>query len=178
MKKAVILMFLFCCLVPGIRPAVAHGVHVDFIIKSPYINVKAYFSKKSPLGNSDITIYSPGSDTPFQTGVSDPQGNFVFMPDKSGIWKVIADDGLGHKRNAEVVVNDSFFSDEENRLVADPHQHSQKYQEGHEHQSEAHPDHQHDHTHSEIPVSYKLIFGLSLIFGLTGIFYGLKKRKS
>ncbi len=178
MKKSVIFFFFSSFLMAGIKPANAHAVYVDFNIKSPFVNVKAYFSKNSPMANSDVTIFPPGSDTPFQKGVTDLQGNFVFMPNRAGTWKVIADDGLGHKRTAEIVINESFFSDEENRVIDDTQQHLQDEHEGYDSQSKTHPDHNHEHIHSKIPVFYKVIFGLSLIFGISGIFYGLKKRNS
>jgi hypothetical protein len=172
MKNVFSLLLIFSLLVLGFKNVVAHGVHIDFIMKSHVVTAKAYFSKNSPMANSEISIFTPGSDIPFQTGKTDPHGNFVFLPDKAGTWKVVVDDGMGHKGTSQVEITESFFTGDEQMTVSDTHQHE------HEQQTDLLEDHHHEHSHEEIPMVYKIIFGISMIFGITGIFYGFKKRKS
>jgi len=156
----------------GFKTAGAHGVHIELLIHPPSVTAKAYFSKNAPMAQSGISVYAPGSEKPFQTGNTDPQGNFVFLPDQAGTWKVVADDGMGHKGTSQVEITKSFFTGDEQMTVSDTHQHE------HEQQADLHEDHHHEHSHEEIPMLYKIIFGISLIFGITGFFYGLKRRKS
>jgi len=172
MKNAFYLILIFSSLVPGFKTARAHGVHIELLIHPPSVTAKAYFSKNSPMAQSGISIFAPGSDKPFQTGNTDSNGNFVFLPDQAGTWKVVADDGMGHKGTSQVEITESFFTGDEQMTVTDTHQHE------HEQQSDMHEDHHHEHNHAEIPMAYKIIFGISLIFGITGFFYGLKRRKS
>jgi hypothetical protein len=143
----------------------AHGIHVDYSFQYPNAKVHVYYSKTSPVANAEISVFAPGSDEIFVSGKTDKEGNYEFTPDVPGNWTVKVDDGMGHRKTAVISIEDfsSEIEPEEGETIEEHHTH--------EHQG----NHHHDHCH--IPLVYKIIFGLALIFGFTGFWYGLKARK-
>lgn len=172
MKKSVVLLFAFLFLTGQLL--LAHGLSVETELRSPFVTVKANFSHGSDIRDGSVEIFAPEATTLYQKGRTDSKGRFVFLPDKAGAWKVIVDDERGHKKTITLQIEQSFFNaqdgnteivkvDESDTLCA----HGESY--AHEHQ---------EHEHAEIPLVYKIIFGLALIIGITGFFYGVKSKKS
>jgi len=161
--------------------AKAHSVRIEFSSQYPVVSLRASFSPSSPIKNAEVKIFTPSSDDIFQTGTTDPDGNFSFKPNVTGSWKVSVDDGRGHRRTSEVLVSEAFFKGEVTEQADKPKAesvdegcaHSQLYE--HEHEHSHIEGHHHDHEH--IPLVFRIIFGLSVIFGITGIWYGVKARK-
>jgi len=153
----------------------AHGVYIETELNPPYVKIKAGFSAKSALKDARVDVFIPETGEVFQKGRTDSYGYFVFIPQQIGIWKIIIDDELGHKKTLNLNINEDFFNISEgykeiieevkiiDTLCAE--------KDFHHHHACHHT--QHDH----VPLFYKIIFGIALIFGLTGIFYGLKSRK-
>jgi uncharacterized GH25 family protein len=162
MKKLILLSFILSLFVCN---ANAHGVHVDYSFNYPVAKLNVYFSKTSPVKNADILIFAPDSDELFTSGKTDFEGNFEFEPNVPGDWTVKVDDGLGHRRTSVISIAD-FSPETEVEEV-------QVVEEDHTHIDSDH--HHHDNCH--IPMIYKLIFGLAIIFGISGFWYGLKSRK-
>lgn len=147
--------------------AMAHAIRFDVEKHPPVVMVHASFSPTSPIADANVEVYAPDSETPFQTGRTDPAGFFAFVPDQDGDWTVVVDDERGHRDRTVVSISEPFFGegpgegpDEEE---AEP--------------APIAPQTPQQAT-NEIPVIYRIIFGLALIFGLTGIFYGMKARQS
>lgn len=70
--------------------AIAHGVHIQHHEVSA-IQVQATYDSGEPMDNAQVTIYSPDDPaTPWMQGVSDAQGEFIFVPEpgKTGTWTV------------------------------------------------------------------------------------------
>jgi len=171
MKKSVTLLVFFFAL--GLFNHVsAHGIHIDYSFKYPSVSLNIYFSKTSPVVDAEVSIFSPGSGDVFVSGKTDKDGHFAFNPDVPGEWTVKVDDGMGHRKTVVIAIED--FSDQ---LVSGP-VHAEE-EEAHSHDQPQIHDHNHDHENGQghIPLVYKIIFGLSLIFGITGVWYGLKARK-
>jgi hypothetical protein len=82
----------------------------------------------------------------------------------SGDWVVTIDDQAGHKGRVTVAVSESFFS------ADDP---AGDVQTGELHHAQIHG---HEHGHG-LSVLYRVVIGLSLIFGITGIVYGIRARR-
>jgi hypothetical protein len=140
----------------------AHAIHFETVSRPPVITVNSYFSKTSPVSNAIVEIFAPGEQQHFQTGRTDKAGNFSFLPVVSGEWIVTVDDQAGHRGRIIVTVPDGFFShDENNEIVME---------------NEMHHTHIHEHEHG-LPVFSRILTGLSLIFGITGIIYGFRARK-
>jgi len=73
----------------------AHGVSYKVIQGG--IGIQAQYDDGQPISYSDCKIFAPGDmKTPYQQGLTDKYGRFVFVPDTSGIWKIEVDDGMGH----------------------------------------------------------------------------------
>jgi hypothetical protein len=168
MRKTIFLSFCFLCL--SVTIAMAHGIQVDYSLKYPQATLKFSFSKSSPLAHADVSVYSVETDELYISGKTDKNGEFVFMPDIPGDWTVKVDDGMGHRKTAVITIESDFFeSDTIVQSTVKEHIHSDDC---------AHSqDQNHHHDHAHIPMVYKIIFGLALIFGITGVWYGLKARK-
>ena len=80
------------------------------------------------------------------------------MPDVEGEWSIVIDDQKGHMKKATV----AFTPDlpEENEITEEP---------------VAKPI---APAGNGLNTSHKILFGLSLIIGITGFFYGLKARQA
>lgn len=151
----------------------AHGIRVETVMNHPYVTLKASFSPRSLLSDAYVEIHAPSSVAIFQKGHTDSKGRFVFMPDEAGEWKVLIDDEKGHKRTIGIQISDVFFATTETPAMSDSVMAADTLC--------AHAEGQFHHHHSHeghVPLYYKIFLGLALIFGITGIYYGLKSRKS
>lgn len=178
MKNIVLLLFVFIAS-STFKQASAHGIHIDYSYDYPLVSLKVYYSKTAPIVNADVSVFSPGSGELHISGKTDEKGNFEFRPDVPGKWTVKVDDGMGHLKTSVIEIEDLSA-----QVVSGPahtHDHDHSHDTGHEHGHSHVQTHDHDpdnpYDYSEIPLIYKIIFGLSLMFGVAGIWYGLKARK-
>ena len=68
--------------------AVAHGVRIQSQTV-PAIELNARFSSGKPIAHAQVTIYAPNdAEKPWQTGTTDAEGRFLFVPDlaQTGNW--------------------------------------------------------------------------------------------
>ncbi len=113
-----------------------HGISSEII--NGGIGIKALYADLSPFSFAETKIFSPEKkQIPFQTGLTDRNGVFIFVPDAIGIWKIVISDGMGHGVVKELTINDIKNFNKENFK----------------------------------PLSrwYKILIGLAVIFGITGI---------
>lgn len=137
-----------------------HELQVLINLRPPFVSVHSQYGENEFCSYADVSIFGPKSDiTEFQTGNADANGNFSFLPDRPGVWTIKVDDGLGHAKRASVEVDDSFFSDQQKGINSNAA--SGKT----------------DRFAEKIPVYLKAVFGLSLIFGITGILYWIKAHR-
>ena len=72
------------------------------------INLKAiplefFYSTGEKMSYREVKVFSPkDSKFPIQTGRTDEEGRFAFIPDISGDWKVIVRDEEGHQCEAKI----------------------------------------------------------------------------
>jgi hypothetical protein len=151
----------------------AHGIKLTAELGAPYIIINASFSPTAPAVDAKVTIIDKGSDDIFQSGRTDFYGRFVFIPDKAGKWQIVVDDERGHKNKLDLQIADSFFMSEQcdSTIVDDPSQKAKIVN------ADNNCDHSHHIHFADIPMVYKIIFGLSIIFGITSFFYIIKSRK-
>jgi nickel transport protein len=174
MKKSLIISTLFVLFYSTL--AMAHSIRVDMTLKSPAVTIYAGFSKTKPIANAKVEIYAPEAETHYQTGKTDINGNFAFLPNTFGEWKIKIDDEMGHVRNTSISIPKEFFHSDDAEHETDINSISKVVQIETEEEIETH--HHHSHTAiTEIPLLYKAIFGLALIFGITGILYGYKANQ-
>ena len=137
-----------------------HELQVLIDLRPPFVVIHSQYGDNEFCSYADVSIFGPESDsTEFQTGNADVHGNFSFLPNRPGMWAVKVDDGMGHVKTAGIEVNESFFSGQKEGINS----------------RAASVDA--DRSAEKIPVYLKAVFGLSLIFGITGILYWIKASK-
>jgi nickel transport protein len=157
MKRILFGAFIIICVAVLVQ---AHGLNIHLSENPPVVIVEAdYGDHHHGVSQGDVFIYAPGEmETVFQSGKTDPYGNFAFIPDKAGEWRVVVDDGTGHKNEAVIMLEDAFFAvtgaDLETEEDAEP----------------APPK-------AALSVFWKALIGISLLIGIAGIIYGLRVRK-
>jgi nickel transport protein len=125
----------------------SHGV--DIVLINGGTGIEARYDSGDPIVHADVIVYSPESkkyDDPFQVGITDRNGRFLFFPDADGKWKVVVNDGTGHGGTKYIIINDSSIVQDE--AIEKP-----------------------------AGRSIKILSGIMVIFGLTGIlFFALARR--
>jgi nickel transport protein len=149
-----------CCLlmVCITKSVLAHGVVIEPKMQFPSVVVKSSYSQTELVIGALVTIYAPGDEQPWQTGRTDKTGVFAFVPDKEGTWTFQVDDQQGHIERSSIIVSKEFFAGR-NETIVSSHLGSGV-------------------TWALLPMFYKTIIGLSIIFGVTGIFYGYRSKQS
>jgi len=136
----------------------AHDVTVEITKSYPSVIVRASYFQAEPLSYAEVMIFSPENDVvEYQYGRTDKSGYFAFVPKSKGDWKITVDDEMGHFIESVVTITADFFTGEGATVIV------------------AHT--KHGSTIRDLRPLYKIIFGLALIFGITGIFYGFKARQ-
>ncbi len=129
----------------------AHGLHLKLEKKPSCINIFSSYDGNMPVASGKVTIYYNNNRTIFQTGRTDKNGGFSFIPDKEGTWYFAIDDEMGHTKKLKIPLGHDFFKNrgekKENR------------------------------QHNPTPYYLKLFLGAFLILLLTFIIYFWKKRK-
>jgi nickel transport protein len=189
-------------LVAGFHAAPAatalHGITVRLSQEGRVVVATCRYDGGIPAAGAQATVFAPGEDTPFLTGTTDPAGLFAFLPGTGGEWRVVVDDGMGHRREARLEVaappgdlpgherwdGSAPAGDSPSR---DPGEAGHSPDAEHHHGDDAHehdPDHlAHEHDLASSPDlgdsdrPWKLATGLGLIFGLTGFAYGFTARR-
>jgi len=138
--------------------ALAHGVTVDISIEGGVVIIGASYSPAQPLVAASVSIHSPAEpENEWQTGRTDKTGHFAFVPDARGEWSIVIDDQKGHMEKATVVFTPDLPEKSEitEETVTKPV----------------------DPAGNGLNTSHKIVIGLSLLIGITGLFYGLKVRQ-
>ena len=93
--RALLIVFCYPLLCLG------HGVkHEVFDVGT---GIKATYSDETPMAYCEVAVFAPDDETSeYQTGITDRNGCFAFVPDTSGVWQVRVDDGMGHLVTAEI----------------------------------------------------------------------------
>ena len=69
------------------------------------MTVRCLYSNGEPA-DAEVQVYSPDAAAEaFQTLQTDPRGLVSFVPDSTGTWLVVVDDGVGHRVVHEVPVD-------------------------------------------------------------------------
>ena len=89
-------------------PALAHGLR--YAVGTGGVTVQVLFDGGEPARDMFVTVFPPGSQDRFQTGKTDANGRFGFVPDRPGGWTVIACDRMGHRLEIPVPVGPDLTS--------------------------------------------------------------------
>jgi len=127
----------------------AHSVR-GWIQSREAMVVASEYDDGEPVSYAVFEIYYPGGKDLFQSGVTDPNGCFSFLPDTPGKWKIFVKDGMGHQVSLTADISNQQALKEKTAPVSNPG-----------HLSKIQP----------------IITGISLIFGLTGLILLFKTKK-
>ncbi|OEU66970.1 MAG: hypothetical protein BA863_16855 [Desulfovibrio sp. S3730MH75] len=85
----------------------AHGVSYELLESPKTITFKTIFSSGEPISYGEVLIFSPeNTEVEYQNGRTDKLGQFSFLPDKKGKWKIEVNGGMGHKIIFDVAITD------------------------------------------------------------------------
>ncbi|MBQ7197614.1 MAG: hypothetical protein IJS40_09425 [Synergistaceae bacterium] len=94
------------------NPGFAHGVgYREISLKA--VPLEFFYSTGEKMSYCETKIFSP-SDSKFaaQSGRTDEQGRFSFIPDASGEWRAIVRDNEGHQCEAKINITEEFLKSE------------------------------------------------------------------
>ena len=130
-------------------PLFAHGVKGT--VKEGGLVVTAQYDTGEAMSYSRVKISAPDAKLPFQSGRTDRNGRFCFFPDTPGDWKVVVDDEMGHRLEVIVPVNEAKELKTDKQAGGSAESSLSRYE--------------------------KALMGLSIIFGLSGIFFWWKGKR-
>lgn len=203
MTRSLGLFLILASLVPV--TSWAHSIRFDVNEHPPVVTVHAYFSLTSPVADAVVEVFAPGRDAVYQRGRTDRAGYFAFVPSEPGEWTVRIDDERGHRGRTAVRVTGAFFQPgqvhevPEDLAPGDLHvdgkskepRSADDLSEG-ERSANDLPEGVHPAdvpgagapsvqspalSTEDIPLGYRILFGLALIFGVTGFWYGMRARQ-
>ena len=148
LRLAWFVFFLTLGFSPGGSDSNAHSV--NYHVEQKGIAVRAFYSAKDPSSYSQYEIYGPGDreDLPHQTGRTDKNGFLSFVPDRAGTWKIKLWGESGHGYHG--------FTAE---VKVDKELNLESF------------------SKPLVAAHTKLITGLSLIFGIFGVYALWRSRK-
>lgn len=85
----------------------AHGAGGVSRLEGKSVVTCFQYSTGEALAYASVLVFAPhDAKLEFQNGRADKNGCFVFLPDTSGEWRIIAEDGMGHRVDQAVPVAD------------------------------------------------------------------------
>ena len=127
----------------------AHGVRGD--TGRGGIAVTASYDTGEAMSYARTKIMAPGSKLVFQSGRTDRNGRFCFFPDAQGDWRVVVDDEMGHRLALTVAVGKGLEPEKKGGGG--------------------------ESSQPSLTRFEKILMGLSIIFGLSGIFFWWRGRR-
>ena len=114
--------------------------------------VTASYDTDEAMSYAAVTIRAPEKGLDFQTGRTDRNGRFCFFPDGNGEWEVIVSDGMGHRLEMVVPVEQASNAVEIKTTGHEAGESSSKFE--------------------------KVVMGISIIFGISGclLWWGSRRR--
>ena len=85
--------------------ASAHGI-THTITRDQAVTITVTQYDGSPLAHAEAEVRAPDDDSPFLQGRTDARGRLVFLPDRSGDWRVTVLTSDGHGLDTVVHVDD------------------------------------------------------------------------
>lgn len=96
--------FFTVCLLCHPPAAYSHAVR-GAVSQQNGMQVRALYDGGDPMTYAAVEVKHADDDLPFQTGRTDRNGRFMFLPDKAGKWQVQVTDGMGHRLSLSVEVD-------------------------------------------------------------------------
>lgn len=93
--------FAFLLVLSWALVVTAHDLQTKIEVSPPYVVLTAQYEGDEPASFIAVTVRPPASAgveaDAFQTGRTDYNGRFVFVPSAPGLWSLVLDDELGHR---------------------------------------------------------------------------------
>ena len=150
--KFITLLCVTMCLSAIAENVWSHGV-LGRVGSGKGVLVEAEYDDGEPMTYASIEIFDSEDKLPFQSGRTDRNGRFLFYPDKMGDWKVVVADGMGHRLALKININKMFNLDKINEQQAK------------------------DINENSLSRHERALMGISIIFGISGIFFWWGGRK-
>jgi nickel transport protein len=83
----------------------AHGVN-HTVTRAEAVVVNLFHESGETFSNVVYEIFGPGDTTPLFTGRTDELGQILFVPDRTGTWRIRAFSEDGHGANVEIEIDD------------------------------------------------------------------------
>lgn len=64
------------------------GHSIHYDVQQKGISVKVFYEKEHPASYSEYELFGPGDKEPHQIGRTDKNGFLSFIPDRMGSWKI------------------------------------------------------------------------------------------
>lgn len=90
MKSLLLLPLCLAVNLVSVNRANAHGAIINYQTTKT-VEIQSRYDTGEPLANAQVSVYTPNNpNTPWQTGITDETGKFVFTPDTNleGYWEV------------------------------------------------------------------------------------------
>jgi len=96
MKFITFFICFIACILTTAHTALGHGVRGKIISKTGIL-AEAEYDDGEPMSYALVEVFSLKENLPFQTGRTDRNGRFLFLPDTPGDWRVVVNDEMGHR---------------------------------------------------------------------------------
>jgi nickel transport protein len=96
MKSITFFICFIACILTIADTAWAHGIRGKIISKTGIL-AEAEYDDGEPMSYASVEVFNLKENLPFQTGRTDRNGRFLFLPDNPGDWRVVVNDEMGHR---------------------------------------------------------------------------------
>jgi nickel transport protein len=112
-KKSIIRIYMIplFIILSGQTYLSAHGLNKTLSVSDKANVLTVLYATGQPFAYEEYEIFPPvkesEKDAPFQVGRTDANGRIVFLPDRSGTWKIRYNSQDGHGGETEVTIDES-----------------------------------------------------------------------
>jgi len=132
----------------------AHDLQTSAVLVDGFVVFQANYEGSEAVSFAAVSVHGPDDGNPhadaYQTGRTDAEGRFVFIPNRTGKWKVTVDDEVGHRGTQEVTITS--LTEPATAAPAAPQS-------------------------SGRSTTDRLVIGLSVIFGVVGLLMAFLQRR-
>lgn len=127
----------------------AWGHSLHYDVQQKGVSVRIFYAENNPASYSEYELFGPGDKEPHQIGRTDKNGFLSFLPDRAGTWRIKAWGESSHGFHGVTI-----------EVNVDQNFQVQSF------------------SKPLLATHTKLMVGISLIFGLFGIYALWKSRKT
>ncbi len=74
-----------------------HAIHTERVAGG--VGLRVLYDGGYPMAHAEVQVYAPDDEPEavYQAGYTDTDGYFLFYPARTGVWRMVVDDGMGHR---------------------------------------------------------------------------------